>query len=663
MTTSFSTTLSDWQGVDDKPTAGSNNLVKSGGVAEKLTELEGKVKDLTGYNDKNIDLSKYEEHQGAAGSDGIWRSYLSENYRHIAIPVDGLPNIEIIANSIYRTRCLFLTDYSVPSASETVVHIVPGETEIIVNAGQSSDIIAVPQNAKYLYVETHAGAYDCKPSSITIKGTKGEVSILKEQVGKIGSGKEIINLSLYSEFNGIASPDATWIAYSSDNYKHKVIPIEEGRELFIVGSNAYQTVFSFLKSYHIPDAEHTNVDFVDGWNVEPIDVGGVRNVTIPDGSKFLYIETHRGNYDNFPLYVEYENSGYIKDIFNSIDKLLWHKEIDLSIYDKNIITSEITNLYGWWLTDGGTWNAGGDNSCKIIPTDGAIKLNVRGEGVVVGLLKSTKASIRAMADFCYGYNSLVFVDGVEEIYLPKDCKYVYVRGLQNGVNKLPNYFSFSYIGNCQKTPIFTFVDDDSRAEQMEWLEPIVQETGVPISIALITEAVGADGYCTWEQLRRYRNEGFNFVAHSSQNITTLDLNVLEERFQNTQRDMESHGMLDSNIFVLPNGGINDATRALLKRYFTCSFSTRPRINVDKVIDKYFIDRVSLDEGASSFSAWKDFVNKTIMTNGWCIFYGHARDSAYDDAMRTAYKELISYIKASGGRIMSLPDAYKYFGVT
>ena len=36
MTTSFSTTESDWQGVDDEPTVGSDNLVKSGGVADAI---------------------------------------------------------------------------------------------------------------------------------------------------------------------------------------------------------------------------------------------------------------------------------------------------------------------------------------------------------------------------------------------------------------------------------------------------------------------------------------------------------------------------------------------------------------------------------------------------------------------------------------------------
>ena len=40
MNQNWSTVVTDWQGVDNEPTAGSNNLVNSGGVAEKLSELE-----------------------------------------------------------------------------------------------------------------------------------------------------------------------------------------------------------------------------------------------------------------------------------------------------------------------------------------------------------------------------------------------------------------------------------------------------------------------------------------------------------------------------------------------------------------------------------------------------------------------------------------------
>lgn len=42
MTNQWSTTISDWQGVDDEPTAGSDNLVKSGGIKDTLIQELGR---------------------------------------------------------------------------------------------------------------------------------------------------------------------------------------------------------------------------------------------------------------------------------------------------------------------------------------------------------------------------------------------------------------------------------------------------------------------------------------------------------------------------------------------------------------------------------------------------------------------------------------------
>lgn len=56
MSTSFSINEADWQGVDDEPTVGSDNLVKSGGVADKISELEGKVDIAPTSNIGSIDV-------------------------------------------------------------------------------------------------------------------------------------------------------------------------------------------------------------------------------------------------------------------------------------------------------------------------------------------------------------------------------------------------------------------------------------------------------------------------------------------------------------------------------------------------------------------------------------------------------------------------------
>lgn len=69
MNQNFSTIVTDWQGVDDKPTVGSNNLVKSGGVYNKFSDLnkiigigkninEQKATSISKTNDYQLDFNK-----------------------------------------------------------------------------------------------------------------------------------------------------------------------------------------------------------------------------------------------------------------------------------------------------------------------------------------------------------------------------------------------------------------------------------------------------------------------------------------------------------------------------------------------------------------------------------------------------------------------------
>lgn len=48
MSPTWSTVAADWQGVDDEPTAGSDNLVKSGGTASRISDLDKTIVDVVG---------------------------------------------------------------------------------------------------------------------------------------------------------------------------------------------------------------------------------------------------------------------------------------------------------------------------------------------------------------------------------------------------------------------------------------------------------------------------------------------------------------------------------------------------------------------------------------------------------------------------------------
>ena len=68
MADEFSTTVTDWQGVDDEPTAGSDNLVKSGGIQSKLSVISKDLNNTTvnAIGRKETTLSINDFHSGVS---------------------------------------------------------------------------------------------------------------------------------------------------------------------------------------------------------------------------------------------------------------------------------------------------------------------------------------------------------------------------------------------------------------------------------------------------------------------------------------------------------------------------------------------------------------------------------------------------------------------
>lgn len=74
MSDTFNTTPANWQGVDDEPTAGSDNLVKSGGVADKISELDSRIDGIS-----NEDIETEEDSIDIEDNDGNTVFHLDEN--------------------------------------------------------------------------------------------------------------------------------------------------------------------------------------------------------------------------------------------------------------------------------------------------------------------------------------------------------------------------------------------------------------------------------------------------------------------------------------------------------------------------------------------------------------------------------------------------------
>lgn len=136
MSDSFNTTVANWQGVDDEPTLGSNNLVKSGGVEEKNA---GKV-------DKNSGFNKFDNTIVITGKFINSSGGLSDNADYFAtrfIPITEEVSVLFFNNYSLLGAFIWLYDEDfVPLVSKTTAdEVVQGKARITLPYSSSAKYI------------------------------------------------------------------------------------------------------------------------------------------------------------------------------------------------------------------------------------------------------------------------------------------------------------------------------------------------------------------------------------------------------------------------------------------------------------------------------------------------------------------------------------------
>lgn len=154
----WSTTVADWQGVDDEPTTGSNNLVKSGGVANKFAELEEEVYELSS---KSKDLSYSENY-----------NYIIDGYKEIGyglitsggIGLTGNPSdgrilcIRVMSNTNYKLSQIlpndFLGNVSALRLACSSSNATSQKFTVKYNVGgDDSSYISTEKNTNFLFIQ------------------------------------------------------------------------------------------------------------------------------------------------------------------------------------------------------------------------------------------------------------------------------------------------------------------------------------------------------------------------------------------------------------------------------------------------------------------------------------------------------------------------------
>lgn len=355
---------------------------------------------------------------------------------------------------------------------------------------------------------------------------------------------------------------------------------------------------------------------------------------------------------------------FTPESINMLDVLrggLVKESIDLTnvSYIRRVITfSETTNI----------WNSQTGKNCIILPLDGILAIELIGSsfGTKFTILRSSvndKTAVGTMPDYADGYVNVHTLNAGERkfISVPQNGKFLYISREDSGNVLIPN-ISVYKLKEAVRRPIFSMSDDDTEAAALQWVEKIVDATGIPYTCALIKSNIS-----DWSEIRRLKNKGITFLPHGITALTEMTEEEMETHFKDMQDVFEQHG-LDADFYVYPQGKHNAETLPIVKKYFKGAFNAEVNLVTNYThnpifvnippIDRFNITRISIED--ATVEMMKAAVDKALTNGGWCIFMTHAYWDAYTDERRNEVIEVIRYACEKGGEFLSLPDAFKMF---
>ena len=113
-------------------------------------------------------------------------------------------------------------------------------------------------------------------------------------------------------------------------------------------------------------------------------------------------------------------------------------------------------------------------------------------------------------------------------------------------------------GRSKKKAIVSFVDDDCRSEAYTVLFPLVQELGMPYTVACPAGLMGKTGRMTVEQLQEMARSGVTVACHT---MTETDMEqdtpeTLEATLQQFEAEMRRWGIRGVRSYAYVNGRYN-----------------------------------------------------------------------------------------------------------
>lgn len=367
MTDSFSTTESDWQGVDDEPTADSENLVKSGGVNSEFSKL--KNLELTPYAYATTEtLRKTKEGattyhsilfqpnletkvivSGRGGADRrLWAIYNSQGLRTrvadsgadtIASPIELTLSAEndekyVVVN--VRTVALDLSYVHVKNLAEPIIHI----NEDLSSLGAAINSYTCTTSGSNVKVISDPSYILQEKGLLRIKFTNANTlsANVTLQIGDAAAKPLYYNGAAVSDTNTWSAEEQLIVYYDGTNYQSwsiervndlttggtKALTAEQGKILNGIVNTLGQNVNKIEKDVYKESDLTSDVSWTSGNFIKASDhlhtvtssTNKVGIISIPFGFdllKFNYSVKRGANYNKLGWYISDTNGNVLTE--------------------------------------------------------------------------------------------------------------------------------------------------------------------------------------------------------------------------------------------------------------------------------------------------------------------------------------------------------------
>lgn len=263
--------------------------------------------------------------------------------------------------------------------------------------------------------------------------------------------------------------------------------------------------------------------------------------------------------------------------------------------------------------------------------------------------------------------------GSVTINIPNNAKYFKIAIGVKGLIDFQEHKETKVYGESieieQLKPMITIIDDDGKALAANSWERIADQTGIDITMAIITNEVGNQegGYMTWKDVERLSKKGFEFVSHTDNHVvlTNCDEQTILSELTNSIFTLDTHNC-ESRFLVYPQNANNEYVHSLVDDHFLGAFQGKNKVNTFP-ISRYEICRVNLINSNATpkkqltLSAMKKWIDSAVQKKGWLVFMAHNYyNGVVGEKEEAELVEMIEYAKEKGCTFVTASEGYTYY---